>query len=76
MSDAPRYEAEIAGDRCTLRATVDTTEDGVTYGAMAAEPNEGPLRQYVVRMTPADWDRLAEIATEAATVMRQEGWMP
>lgn len=69
MDDGPVYEAEIVGDRCTVRATIDETEDGIRYGMLAAEPNVGELRQYAVRMEVADWDRLIAIATEARDLL-------
>lgn len=73
MDDGPMYEAEIVGDRCTVRATIDETEDGLRYGMLAAEPNEGQLRQYAVRMEVADWDRLIVIATEARRRLTEGG---
>jgi len=73
MDDGPMYEAEIVGDRSTVRATVDVTDAGRRTSMLAAEPNEGPLHQYAVRMEVADWDRLIAIATEARRLLIEGG---
>lgn len=73
MDDGPMYEAELVGDRCTVRATVDVTDDGRRASVLAAEPNEGPLHQYALRMAVADWDRLIAIATEARRLLIDGG---
>lgn len=66
QGDEPIYEGELVGRDITLRATVDVTDDGEPFSMLAAEPNEGLLRQQVMMMEPDDWLQLAVICVEVA----------
>ena len=72
LSPLPMMEQELTDGATTLRATVDACDDDL-YTTLAIEPNEGELRQTVVRMNRDRGLELMTIAERAVHTMDRAG---
>lgn len=65
MNDTPIWTEEIAGERVTLRGSIDALSDGTVYSTLAMEPNDGALRQHVLPLDRDGWIAVMAMAEQA-----------